>query len=198
RIFMTLFGNSYAPFGFDPSTDQLEAVERYAKYIVDRYGAYVDYWELLNEADASDLWIDEVANYIRRVDPYGHRISVSWERNLSSIDIDAPHWYDSESEFDSDSLTASEAADWKSWGKPVIVGEQGNFYINWDSSSAARMAIRSWTAFFNEIALVFWDLEDFKDRVGGAEYIGPEERSYIRHLQDFTNGIPADARIAPI
>ena len=200
RVYMSIFGFN-PPFANEASPEQINAVERYVKYVVDRYGAYVDFWELMNEAQASTAWYTQIATYLRSVDPYHHPIATSWERpDLPAIDVNAPHWYERESESDSDLRTWNLFAAWKSAGKPVIVGEQGNSGQNWDDRSAVRMRLRAWTAFFAEGTLIFWNTSGTKDyRAGSANmYLGPEERGYLRVLQRFTQWFDRRARIVPV
>jgi hypothetical protein len=197
---MTIFAFR-PPFAQQPSAAELEAVKRYVKYVVNRYGAFVDFWELMNEATASTAWYTTVGSYLRSVDPYKHPISTSVEQpELPVIDISSPHWYQTENEFDSDKITWDLLNQWKQPGKPVIVGEQGNAGHNWDPTSALRMRLRAWTAFFGEGTLIFWNTSNTKNyRAGsGNIYLGPEERGYLRVLQKFTRGFDARARIAPV
>jgi len=200
RTYMTIFGFN-PPFPTDTGNPaKMNAVKRYAKYEVDRYGAYIDFWELMNEypnppASIKDEWYSIVGDYIRSIDPYQHLISTSWQRpDLAAIEINSPHWYQDESEFDSDRETDRNFRHWKASGKLVIVGEQGNNLKNWDERSALRMRLRSWTAFFSEGTLIFWNVSGFKDNraVPASLYLGPEERSYIRVLQDFTAAADSD------
>ncbi len=200
RVYMTIFGSN-PPFAHDASLEEINAVKRYVKYVVDRYGAYVDFWELMNEAQASTAWYTQIAKYLRSVDPYHHPIATSLERpDLPVIDVNAPHWYELESESDSDVRTWNLFAAWKGAGKPVIVGEQGNSGRNWDERSAVRMRIRAWTAFFAEGTLIFWNTSLTKDyrSPAGNIYLGPEERGFLRVLQRFTRGFDPRARIVPV
>lgn len=205
RTYMVIFG-FYPPFP-DGSGDsaQMDAIHRYVKYVVDRYGAYVDFWELMNESPnppiaIDDNWYIQVATYLREVDPYDHPISTSWQRpDLSVIDINSPHWYEKESELESDiALIAQLGHADNASGKPVIFGEQGNSEQNWDERSALRMRIRSWTAFFKEAVLIFWNTSCCKDSGAGIAsniYLGPEERLYVSILQNFADGL--DRRLLP-
>jgi hypothetical protein len=200
RVYMSIFGFN-PPFANEASPEQINAVERYVKYVVDRYGASVDFWELMNEAQASPAWYTQIASYLRSVDPYHHPIATSWERpDLPVIDVNAPHWYERESESDSDLRTWNLFAAWKRAGKPVIVGEQGNSGQNWDDRSAVRMRLRAWTAFFSEGTLIFWNTSGIKDyrSSAGNIYLGEEERSYLRVLQRFTRGFDARAHIVSV
>lgn len=182
--------------------------QRFVAYCVARWGVYADFWELLNERKASDQWITLMADYVRSVDPDHKPIGTSWERaDLPVIDVNTPHWYESENELSSDLRWWQLAGRWKQWGKPVIVGEQGNAGMNWDPRSAVRMRIRAWTSLFQEISLVFWNTSDSKAAMFGGHYspgtganiyLGPEERSYVRVLQDFASRLDSGVRIVPV
>lgn len=193
RIYMTIFNRP--PFPQDPDeTARLGAVARYVRYVVDRYGAFVDFWELMNESDAGDGWYASVIRAIDATDPYRHLVSTSWEKAaLPGIDIISPHWYAREDELESDLATVRQIDRWRSFAKPIIFGEQGNLGANWDPRSALRMRIRAWTAFFNEATLVFWNTSGFKGYERNL-YLGPEERAFIRSLQAFARDVPTDVR----
>ena len=182
--------------------------QRFIDYAVARWGVYVDFWELLNERKALDEWTTMMAEYVRSIDPDGKPITTSWEKpRLRAIDINAPHWYESESESLSDLRVHELASEWKEAGKPVIVGEQGNTGMNWDPRSGLRMRIRAWTAMFEEITLVFWNTSWSKAgvyygryRAGAVAniYLGPEERGYIRVLQEFSSRLDPDVRMVAV
>ncbi|MEP6795643.1 MAG: DUF5060 domain-containing protein, partial [Saprospiraceae bacterium] len=191
RLWLTLFSWN-TPFHSTSDIQPAEeaAVERYINYVVARYGAYVDIWEINNETAVTDRWISFTTTYLRSIDPYHRLISISWERPISpDIDINSPHWYEKESEFDSDVRTSQKITADKQGGKLLVYGEQGNSVQNWDALSALRMRLRSWTAFFEEGIFIFWNSSWAKDYFGGGAsniYLGPQERNYIRILQNFT------------
>jgi hypothetical protein len=178
---------------------RIEEEKRFIDYCVARWGVYVDFWELLNERKATDEWTRIMATYLRSVDPDHKPISTSWEKpRLADIDINAPHWYESEPPSDSDLRVHLNAAKWKSFGKPVIVGEQGNSGMNWDPGSAERMRVRTWTSLFEEIGLIFWNTSWSKAGMhhgrytpGAASniYLGPQERSYTSILRRFSSAL---------
>jgi hypothetical protein len=122
RIFYGLFGYQKV-FNNEPNNAEgLAKVKRFIKYSVDRWGAYVDFWEFLNEQHADDRWYEIMIPYLRSIDPYHHPITTSWERPyLKGIEINAPHWYQREDELRSDQVTAARATEWKKHGKPVVV-----------------------------------------------------------------------------
>ena len=209
RIYMAFFGFK-PPFPNDSKDpNKMDAVMRYVEYIANRYGAYVDFWELMNEfppapGGVDDDWYHQVASYLKSVDPYHHPVSTSWERpDIAEIDINSPHWYGRENEFDSDSVTRQKFETFKNRSKvdkPVVFGEQGNSVANWDTRSGLRMRLRAWTAFFEEGSLIFWNTSFAKDyRAGAANmYLGPEERGYTKVLQDFTRGFDPQAKMVSV
>ena len=211
------FGIFYGIFGYkkvfndDPyNKTGLSKVKRFIKYSVDRWGAYVDFWQFLNEQKADDRWYEIMVPYIKSIDPYHHPVTTSWERpELDGIEINAPHWYQRENEFESDAITASRARNWKKYNMPVVVGEQGN-HINkrkpqpagvggvWDDRSALRMRIRNWTALFNEIVFIFWNTSYARDGHFMNIWLGPKEREYVRAMQDFAYYLDKDVRMVDV
>lgn len=210
RIFYGLFGYQKVFNDEADNAEGMEKVKRFVKYSVDRWGAYVDFWQFLNEQKADEGWYEIMVPYLRSIDPYRHPITTSWERpELPGIEVNAPHWYGRENELTSDEVTARRAKGWKEHGKPVIVGEQGNWVDPkkdrppgvggvWDAGSARRMRIRNWTALFHEIAFVFWDTSYARDGHFMNIWLGPQERQYVRAMQDFAYRLDADVRMAPV
>jgi hypothetical protein len=211
------FSIFYGIFGFQKVFNNgpydevsMSKVKRFIKYSVDRWGPYVDFWEFLNEQHADDRWYQIMIPYLKSIDPYGHLITTSWERpELAGIEISAPHWYQREDELKSDIETATRAAKWKKPGKPVVVGEQGNWIDRknppapgvggvWDDRSALRMRIRNWTAFFNEISFVFWNTSYARDGHNMNIWLGPKEREYVRAMQDFAYRLDKDVVVVPV
>ena len=212
-IFYGLFGYQKV-FNQEPdNAEGMAKVKRFVKYSVDRWGAYVDFWQFLNERKADDRWYEIMAPYLKSIDPYHHPVTTSWERpELAGIDVNAPHWYpryNPENELKSDEKTASRAIEWKKHGKPVIVGEHGNHVSKkgprpvgvggvWDAGSARRMRIRNWTAFFHEISFIFWNTSYARDGHYMNIWLGPREREYVRAMQDFAYRLDADVKMVPV
>ncbi|KPL25108.1 MAG: hypothetical protein AMJ75_02030 [Phycisphaerae bacterium SM1_79] len=210
RVFYGVFGFQKA-FNNDPYDEaKMSKVKRFIKYSVDRWGAYVDFWEFLNEQKADDGWYEITVPYLKSIDPYQHPITTSWERpELAGIEINAPHWYQRENELESDTVTASRAKNWKKHNKPVVVGEQGNWIDRqkpqppgvggvWDERSALRMRIRNWTALFNEVAFIFWNTSYARDGHFMNIWLGPREREYVRAMQDFACRLDKDVRMVRV
>src|SRR5262249_22835891 len=113
-------------------------------------------------------------------------------------------WYQTEPDLDSDRVAWERlrAEPARAHGKPTLVDEQGNSGHNWDTTSAVRMRLRAWTAFFAEATLVFWNTSATKDYESESAniYPGPQERAYIRVLAAYMRGFDPLARVvtAPV
>jgi hypothetical protein len=197
RIFYGIFGNKIAngAFGSSINNDQKRLIED----SISRWGAYVDVWQLTNENKAPYSWTQSAAAYVKLMDPYQHPVCESyyWYETPAAIlafpeiDLHAPHWYKRESEYDSDTVTAGNASFWKTAGKPVFVGEQGNSVQSWLTDSARRLRIRTWTAFFNELSFFLFP-SNATTRTGSIAaniWIGPEERQFLQIMQRFSEAV---------
>ena len=63
------------------------------------------------------------------------------------------------------------------------------------------MRLRTWTAFFAEGTLIFCNstfAKDYKNAGAANIYLGPEERGYLKALQDFTRDFDPRAAIADV
>ena len=186
----------------------IEKEKRFVRYAIARWGAWADFWELLNERYPDDAWTNGMAAYVHAIDPDRKPVSTSWEKPaLREIDINAPHWYESENELESDVRVRKKAEEWKAFGKPVLVGEQGNTGMNWDRGSGLRMRLRLWTSLFQEIGLIFWNTSWSKAGMNQGRYtpqnasniyLGPEERAYVRVLADYAARLDAGVRMASV
>ena len=211
RFMYGLFGYQKAFTDTPEDAAGMEKVKRFVKYSVDRWGAYVDIWEFLNEQKAADGWYAAMIPYLQSIDPYHHPITTSWERpELTGIEVNAPHWYDGYSNgLDCDARTAGNAGNWKQQGKPVIVGEQGNHASKeqlqepgvggtWDPGSPLRMRLRNWAAFFCEIGFIFWNTSYARDGHFMNIWLGPQERQYVRAMQGFAEALGPDLHMAEV
>ena len=210
RVFYGLFGYRKVFNDQPDNAEGMAKVKRFVKYSVDRWGAYVDFWQFLNEQKATEDWYKIMIPYLKSIDPYRHPVTTSWERpELAGIDINAPHDYYGSTPRPG-AVTAQKAKAWKAHGKPVIVGEHGN-HVNkdpakrpaghggvWYPESAVRMRIRNWVAFFNEIAFIFWNTSYARDGHFMNIWLGPQERQYIKAMQDFAYRLDKDVRMAPV
>lgn len=194
HLWFTAFGFDI-PYKYSVVPRDQYLLKSYIRYVYARYGAYVDVWELANEIavpkDTATLLFNEIRSYDFEKRP----ISISSvEYNYEQSEIIAPHWYETEKIEESDTKTSSHILTYDKIEKPVVIAEQGNHKTNYDETSAIRMRIRSWTAYFEQGILMFWNQSDSKDYTSGIFsaniYLGDEERSYIRVLQELTKSFP--------
>ncbi|HUU09958.1 MAG TPA: DUF5060 domain-containing protein [Phycisphaerae bacterium] len=213
RVFYGIFGYMKVANDHPDDAEAMAKVKRQIKYHVDRWGAYVDFWEFLNEQNAKDEWYAQMAPYLKSIDPYHHPVTTSWERpHLKDIDLSAPHAYLGLGEDGAAGGMAGMCTGWKKPGKPVIVGETGNVVDAkrmgelaakgiggvWDPGSALRMRLRNWAAFFNEVSLVFWNTSYARDGHFMNIWLGPREREYVRAMQSFAYALGAGLRMVPV
>jgi len=60
------------------------------------------------------------------------------------------------------------------------------------------MRIRNWVAFFHEIAFVLWNTSYARDGHYMNIWLGPQERQYIKAMQDFAYRLDKDVKIVPV
>jgi hypothetical protein len=206
---MSLWSDAGSPFGKGRDTEQYKSIhatnlrlqEDYIRYIVARYGAFVDIWEIYNEdAYSPDDYLAHLATVIREADPYDHIITTNYERPLAKwCEVVTPHEYMGMPENEVDAYLCTQMARFKSFGKPVQYTEFGNQGIL-SNMDPVKWRIATWTAFMNECHILFWGMSGGKTKgndVGGGNanaYIGPEDRQYFRVLQEFSRELPLDLR----
>lgn len=196
RIWMSLFSFDLPLQGSIQEKAYREVLKGYLDYVVARYAAYVDIWELANEIHLDDEWLVFAGEYLKSIDPYKHPITVNWERpDLPQIDISSVHWYNSSDPLEASRLMISEVDKAKKWDKPVVFSEAGNTDANWDQQSALRMRVKLWTGFFKEAAFIFWNTSGHLFRSAGESanlYIGPTERQYTKSFREYVKDLNAD------
>ena len=175
-----------------------EALIRYHQYAIDRWGAYVDIWELMNEgSQVPRRYYEILIAAIRARDPYQHPVTTSYQpwKPEPLLDIISPHRYYSvpNTELDHEFLEGRydvNAVKKVHPNKPMILGEVGNKKPvgNYDPE---RYRILLWSAFFNQVSVLFWNTSYTKDYHAGLSnmYIGTEERQissiHAKFIADF-------------
>jgi len=199
----TAFGKTRQVEGYKSLTSEnLPVQEDYIRYVVARFGCFVDIWEIFNE----DMWapgdyLRHLAKVIRQADPYDHIITTNYPRPREEwCEIIAPHKYFRIPANDVDVYLAKEIGRYKSFGKVVQYTESGNkgWLPNYDP---VKWRLAAWTAFINESGMLYWNMSGRKTtprkaRSGGNAntYIGPETRRAFRVLNEFTRGLPIEMR----
>ena len=175
----------------------------YHQYLINRYSAYVDIWELANQqGDIPKSYGDAVTAYIRAHDPYVHLITVSYPQETcqSDFDITSPIGI-RVPRFAMDSDIADLANSFRKFQQPILVGEfgAGGDVGGYDPP---RIASPSGRSLFNEIVLLSWNgayksvLVD--GRAANNQYVGWEERGASKTLTDFVSGFDPEAvRVTP-
>lgn len=200
KIYFVLFGFR-APFQSDATAAELAAVSNYARYVVARYGALVDVWELANEIPENEIDSKYVTNLVKTIhqsDPYDHPISTSFEQpGTMDLDIVSPHWYAPPvPEEDVDRQTADVVVPALHAEKPLIYGEAGNREQNWDPANAARLRVRLFTTLLSGGSLIFWNTSSSKEyrAISANIYLGSEERAVTAAFQRFASKLGPKTR----
>ncbi len=197
HVWMSLFSFSLPFEGDIREYKTQQMLKKYVDYIVARYGAYVDVWELANEITLNDELITFMSEYIRSIDPYGHPITTNWERpDSSSIDISSVHWYSQVCTFCHYEDLNHQIMLHKDIKKPVVFSEQGNWQTNWDHLSAIRLRVRLWVGFFEKMSYIYWNNStglwiNVQGTTQGPSniYLGPTERQYVSVFSTFIKNI---------
>lgn len=194
HVWLTFF-HFYVPFSNTFNESDKALLSEYIRYVIARYGAYVDIWEMVNEYQAPQEVKNFIASEIEKYDFEDRLVTISPEdKEDKNIDIISPHWYESEIAEVSDKVVSDYVNTFADSDKPVVFGEQGNATHNWDRMSALRMRVRIWTSFFNQAYIIFWNMSD---KIGVKQtyplfaniYLGEEERKYIKNFINFTNDL---------
>ncbi len=206
---MSLWGNPKGAFGMGRDLKEFKSVtarnlplqEKYIRYVVARFGCFVDIWELFNEdAWAPNDYLAHLAKVVRQADPYDRLITTNYARpNQPWCEIVTWHEYMGCPPNQIDAFVTKEIARFKSYGKPVLNTEFGNpgFLSNYDP---VKWRIAVWAAYMNESSMLFWSMSGIKTvgkrpyRGNANAYLGPDTRKFFRVLNDFTRDLPIDMR----
>lgn len=176
--------------------------EKYIRYIVARFGCFVDIWELFNEDSyAPDDYLAHIATVVRHADPYGHLITTNYARpDAPWCEVLTWHEYMGADANETDAYLNQQIGALKSHGKCVINTEFGNQGAL-SNVDPVKWRIAVWTAFMNESSMLFWGASGRKLAVGENKgkgnanaYIGPDSRQHFRVLSEFTRDMPIDMK----
>ena len=211
KYLMVIFSDPtyYVP-GYDLSNAQRkQAWLNYNKYVINRWGAYVDIWELMNEkSGVPGTYYDAMTAFIKGYDPYQHPITTSYQPSAPRAGLDATdvHTYFSQATasldyawvYDTYGIQANLA---RYPRQPLIFGESGNSGTipNYDP---VRYRISIWTPMLNQASVLFWNMSYKKEKVGSGGinnmYIGPEERNFSKILMNSMGDLPAVSVPIPV
>ena len=187
------------------------AAEKYHTYMLNRFSAYVDVWELGNELNSvTQTYLDTVTGICGVKDPYQHPLTISnpqGQLDESGLAVVAPHRYTPDDNLKMADLAASCQRNHATYpDKPLLYGEDGN-YTPYGKYDPARYRISIWSAFTNQAGCLFWLVSfDQNSCEAGAgitnQYIGTEERALAKILANFTadfdpSAVPMTATLNP-
>jgi hypothetical protein len=167
----------------------LQATDSMHRYMINRYGAYVDVWELMNESFPPQSYINTMTSFIHANDPYVHLITMSYPTaTQSGLDITSPHLYLGCPNDSLDSVLNNYDSSYQ-YNKPILIGEAGGGGPS-GAYDPERFRLWLWTTFFTYAAPEFWNggaYSNFTTANAGItnEYIGWEERSASKIFSDF-------------
>lgn len=205
---MSLWGDGKTAFGSvrDLTTyktlasPHLPAIDRYLRYVVARWSAYVDVWELYNEDSYSPSdYLAHLAKVVREADPYAHPIMTNYERPTEPwCEIISVHEYMGNPANEVPGHLSKEFARLKSYNKPVLYTEFGN-QASLGNVDDVKWRVAYWTAFMNECGLGVWNMSGRrvkpKDKGGPVNtWLGPESRKAFQVLADFSRDLPVTMR----
>lgn len=197
RIVFVLFNGIGAqhPYGQMDKPDLLAAQQRYIRYVIDRYGPYVDFWEISNELareNYADAWLDSIIKTIRTYDPQvGRPISISWDRpDYAGLDFDSYHQYWSPTPDQYFELG-------NNWAKtmPTVFTEVGNSNASDEPESADRWRVGTWCMFFKQTYPIFWQTGGHYQPASKAANLSFKAalRANFKRLADWRTGFDGSA-----
>jgi hypothetical protein len=180
----------------------LKLQEQYLRYVVARYGCFVDIWEIFNEDSyAPDDYLAHLAAVIRAADPYRHILTTNYARpDAPWCEVVTWHDYMGMPAAEVDLYVAQQIGMFKSHGKVVQNTEFGN-QGHLSNDDPVKWRIATWTAFLHESGMLYWGMSGRKVPAGNPKpkgnanaYIGPDVRQSFRVLDAFVRDLPLEMR----
>ncbi len=201
RVMMSVFA-FYPPYSskeeFSKKSNRL-VLEKYLDYVVARYGASVDIWELANEAIPTLEWQKFISDYLINNDPYKHPITINLEDSrLDNSDLLSIHYVAEEPLDNKNFVYMIENFNTKhDQDMTKIISEFGFIKANHFPGSAEWLRKFAWAFSFQKIGIIFWNtgfgyFENIENQNSNI-YLGPEERFYLKNLRNFLPDMSADS-----
>jgi hypothetical protein len=211
-VYLCIFGMDF-PWQQDSvqAPENVEKLRNYLSFVVNRYGAYTDIWELGNEVREKkyyDNLLQIMAEHIRAADPHAKPVSTSYARgDLEYIDIVSPHGYINTKPNKFDIWARDRYEEYGEYNKPISYGELGNVstcpydtiegYPN--ARHEDRWRVTLWTMFFSEVIPIFWHTENRNWCGDGPKnfHLDTISMKYFQILTEWREGFDAGARVVP-
>lgn len=175
-----------------------QVLEKYLDYVIARYAASINIWELANEALPSLEWQNFISDYLAKHDPYQHPITTSLEETrLNNSELLSIHLYthpkNNKELVEVIEKLLNKPRQEQNWQGEIIISELGFKDANYSSgsaitsSSADLMRKMAWIFAFQKVGVVFWNTGTtlFQNTDNANIYLGPQERLYLKKLQEF-------------
>ena len=201
-----------SPANFIPNYDLsnpmvAQACLHFHQYVINRYGAYVDLWELCNEkTGVPSNYCGTVTSYVRANDPYQHLVTINYAQWQNLFDVVTFHDYFNDPERSVAGSVASEITSFNSYRQPVIGGEVGQQAFS-GAYDPLRFRMLDWVGFLQRCTMLYWAVSALPASGQSSSYqasgnanqsIGWEERAESKSLYDFlANFDPAATNINP-
>lgn len=191
RIMMTVFG-FFPPHDSEHEINQSlnqHSIEKYLDYIVARYSAYVDLWEIGNEANSDAAFYKEVVPYLKKIDPYQHPITTNWEEPSNELfEYVSIHHYENPEISAVNIANSLDNIKYSNTNKPIIISEFGLKNASWFNGSLTQLRITTWVSAFQQMGMIAWNQGQngiYHNLEYANIYLGPKERSILRNLRNF-------------
>jgi hypothetical protein len=205
---MSLWGKDTTSFGSvddlvgykSIAAPNLALQDAYIRYVVARFGSFVDIWELFNEDSyAPSDYLAHLAAVVREADPYKHPVTTNYARSTEKwCEMVTWHAYMGIPAGQVDGWLAAQIGKYKAYGKPVLNTEFGN-RGSLSNVDPVKWRIAVWAAYMNESNILFWGMSGRKTpggvpRGNSNAYLGADSRQHFRVFNDFTRDLPIDLR----
>jgi uncharacterized protein (TIGR03437 family) len=176
------------------------------QYIINRYGAYCDVWELGNELSPVTAFMNTMASWVKQQDTYQHLTAVSYAASapVANLDLQSNHNYTTYSVDPTLTLARAIAGDIsvqhsRLGHAPVIFGEAGQGGAV--SDPPANEDFRQWqnVSFFNQAFESFWPNNICNGYSGqNTECMGTEQLAQMALFSTFAGSTDPTATTLPV
>jgi uncharacterized protein (TIGR03437 family) len=176
------------------------------QYIINRYGAYCDVWELGNELSPETAFMNTMASWVKQQDTYQHLTAISYATSapVANLDLQSNHNYTTYSVNPTLTLARALADDisvqHSRLGRaPIIFGEAGQGGAV--SDPPANEDFRQWqnVSFFNQAFESFWPNNICNGYSGqNTECMGTEQLAQMALFSTFAGSMDPTATMLPI
>lgn len=181
---------------------------RYLQYMINRWGAYCDVYELSNEVSPVTSFQATMGSWVKQQDPYGHLTAASYANSspVAGIDLQSNHLYQVYTVSPTTALanniaTVAAAQHANLPNSPIIYGEAGNSTGASDPPYNEDFRQWMWTSFFNQAFMSLWPqgiCNGISTGVGNVECIGTQQLAQMAVFSTFAGSVDPAAVTLPL